>query len=229
MILRALIIFILVSFTASINIYATKSVKHHQINYNSNSLLLPQNGIIPNSKINNNKKKVKISFREIVWAISHPFIALKVKRISKQALLITDSLERNNILKDRSGGQLDAFKHAYWMASLSQEIKAKKARRIGEIHEKVNYRSFKKGNSAQDSTASRMDILNNNAGINLGINNKEISKSNLIALIIKAVKIGKLYRIKKDEQGNYLDDNNNIIDLSIEKAWNKRKVLVRSS
>ncbi len=228
MISRVITIFILVSFTASINIYATKAVKYHQTNYNINSQLFPQNGIIPNSKINN-KKKVKISFREVVWAISHPFIALKVKRISKQALLITDSLERNTILKDRSGGQLDAFKHAYWMASLSQEIKAKKARRIGEIHEKVNYRSFKKGNSAQDSTASRMDILNNNVGIDIGVTNKEVSKSKLIVLIIKAVKTGKLYRIKKDEQGNYLDVNNNIIDLSLEKAWNKRKVLVRSS
>ncbi len=172
--------------------------------------------------------KSKIAVREIIWGITHPFIAFKVKRLTKEALSITDSLQNHNILSDRSGGQLDAFKHSYWMALLSQEIKAKKARKIGVIHEKVNYKSFKKNHSVQDSAASAMDILNNEVGILLGSNNKLMSKKELITLTISYIKQGKMYIIKKDDKGNCLDKDNKIIDLSVEKEWDKRKCIIGS-
>jgi len=174
------------------------------------------------------KSKIKISNREIIWAISHPFIANKVLKISKSAINITDSVEENNILSDQSGGNLDAFKHAYWMALLSQNISSKKARRIGVIHEKINYREYKRGNSNQDSAASFMDLMNNEVGISIVENNKSLSHQDLINMIIEAIKNGELYRIKKDEEGKYLDCNNRIIDLSKEKGWNKRKCIIRT-
>ena len=175
-----------------------------------------------------NAIKSKIAVREIIWGITHPFIALKVKRLTKEALYTTDSLQNHNILYDRSGGQLDAFKHSYWMALLSQEIKAKKALKIGIIHEKMNYNSFKKNYNVQDSAASSMDILNNNVGITLGSNNKLMSKNELTSLIISYIKQGKMYIIKKDDKGNCLDKDNKIIDLSVEKEWDKRKCIIGS-
>ena len=175
-----------------------------------------------------NKKKLKISSREIIWAITHPFIANKVLKITKKALKITDSLENYNILFDRSGGNLDAFKHAYWMALLSQNISRNKARKIGVIHEKINYREYKRGISAQDSAASLMDLKNNEIGISIIENNKFLSHQELINTIIEAINNGELYRIKKNKKGEYLDSNNQVIDLSKENGWNKRKCIVRT-
>jgi len=176
----------------------------------------------------NDFHKTKISPREIIWGLSHPFIAIKVKRISQQALYTTDSLQKHSILKDRSGGNLDAFKHSYWMALLTQEIKAKKARKIGIIHEKVNYRCFKRNYNCQDSAASAMDLLNNEVGIKIGNENTNTPRKELIDLIINYIYNKKMYVIKKDSDGNCIDKNNKIIDITIEKKWNKRKCIIRS-
>ena len=174
------------------------------------------------------KPKISISFREALWAITHPFIAPKVHKITKEALKTTKKIGEENILSDVNGGKLDAFKHAYWMALLSQEIKESKARRLGEIHEYVNYISYKRGKSNQDSLASAMDLLNNEAGINIGKNNKFTSTNQLINLVICDIKDGNMYIISKDSLGNYLDCDNKIIDLSKEKKWHKRKCLISS-
>jgi len=191
------------------------------------SLLILLN-ILVYGNSSNTAVKSKIAVREVIWGITHPFIAFKVKRLTKEALSTTDSLQNHNILFDRSGGQLDAFKHSYWMALLSQEIKAKKARKIGIIHEKVNYKSFKRNYSVQDSAASTMDLLNNEVGISLGSNNKLMSRKELTELTISYIKQGKMYIIKKDNNGNCLDKDNKIIDLSVEKNWDKRKCIIGS-
>ena len=39
---------------------------------------------------------------------------------------------------------MDAFRHAYWMARLRQEIGKTAARSLGKAHEKENYQTFKK-------------------------------------------------------------------------------------
>ena len=41
--------------------------------------------------------------------------------------------------KDPSGGQVDAFRHAYWMARLNEEIGKNAAKSLGKAHEKENY------------------------------------------------------------------------------------------
>ncbi len=173
----------------------------------------------------------KIVFREIVWGIFHPFSVVKVKRITKRSMQLTDSIGKYKILSDKSGGNLDAFKHSFWMASLAQNVKEKKARRIGIIHEKVNYRQYKralrKGRCVQDSTASLMDLKNNEVGIKIGSNNKNINEQELIKKIIFAVENGELFVVSKDKNGDYLDCNGGII-FNKDCKWNKGRCLVKS-
>ena len=185
--------------------------------------------------INNNVNAAKYTnipaFREIVWGICHPFIVTKVQRISKRSMFVTDSIGKMKVLKDKSGGDLDAFKHSFWMASLAQEIKEKKARRIGIIHEKVNYHQYKKalrkGKCVQDSTASLMDLKNNEVGISIGVKNKNTQESELIKKLIFAVENSELFVVNKDKNGNYLDCFGKII-INDECKWNKGRCLVKS-
>lgn len=175
-----------------------------------------------------NKPSINLSFREALWVITHPFITPKVYKLTKEAMKTTKKIGNENILSDISGGNLDAFKHAYWMALLSQEIKSSKAQKLGKIHEYVNYISYKRGNNGQDSIASAMDILNNEAGIKIGEANKNANRKELIDIVIRDINNGNMYIIKKDTLDNYLDYDNKIIDLSIEKEWHKRKCLIHS-
>ncbi len=177
----------------------------------------------------NIEAKTKVSRQEIVWAIGHPFIAVKAKRLSKRALLVTDSLEKACVLKDRSGGQLDAFKHAFWMALLSQQVKVKKAKKLGFAHERFNSMQYKKGKGGGDKAASEMDLWNNNVGARIGNLHKDAAEDTLINLIIEAVKNGEMRIIKKNSKGESLDSEGQLIDNSTLKTWENKRCLLPSN
>jgi hypothetical protein len=148
-------------------------------------------------------------------------------------LHITDSLSSTNrIEKDLQGGQLDAFKHAFWMASLSQKIKWRKAYRLGKAHEKGNYITFKRGvkrgiKSLPDRRSSEMDLWNNNVGIIIGKENKQLNRDQLQELIIAAILRGEMRILNKDKDGNFLDCENQIIPTdSLNGKWDNNKCLV---
>ena len=173
----------------------------------------------------------KISCPEKWWVITHPFVAKKALKVSQIARLKTDSIKTNNILKGvGNGDQLDAFRHTYWMASLTQIIGQRKAKRLGIAHEKGNKRDFKKGNkeegSLPDKISSEMDLFNNDIGIEIG---KE-KPDNLVQFVIEEVKKGNCKIIKTDKQGNFLDCEGNVISSeSLIGKWDNTKCLVSSN
>ena len=142
------------------------------------------------------KSKIKLSRPELFWVMGHPFKARKALKISKIALHITDSLEKNGSLNGRSGGRLDAFKHGIWMALLTQEIGKKAALKLGMAHEKANYLNFIKGRPYSSHKHTVMDSLNNLEGAEIGI--KFQNKNDAIKAVIKAVKSGKFFMLKKN-------------------------------
>ena len=92
----------------------------------------------------------------------------------KKALVISElSREKTNeIILDQAlkgsgnSGQVDAFRHAFWMANLTKEIGWRRAKRLGLAHEKGNYKAYKKRKSEDgeipDKMSSEMDLFNNN-------------------------------------------------------------------
>jgi len=91
------------------------------------------------------KKFKKLSSAKKIWIIFHPFKAKKAQRISKEAYRVADSIKKSPVLDgDGAGGQVDAFRHAFWMASLRQEIGKNAARSLGKAHERENYQTYKK-------------------------------------------------------------------------------------
>ncbi len=181
------------------------------------------------------KKFVMLRMPEKCWVMAHPFVAGRAFRISEYVQHYCDTMQADSIIdNDHNGGTRDAFKHAFWMASLCREIPVKKAIKLGNAHEKSNRIDFRKKHTEDgalpDSANSLMDSLNNRQGIALYLQNKNLSSNEMIGLIQKAIVNGELWVIYKDSSGRFLQCNG--LPLPIEatkKQWNSSRCIVRSS
>ncbi len=159
----------------------------------------------------------------IVWGIAHPIAAIKVKKINKKCLAIY--LQPNvkaRLDSFNSGGKLDAFRHVFFMSAFNQKIKTKKLRALGMAHERKNYNDFlnESSNSEIGHTcqAMLMDIHNNELAFQ--ISNKELSLDSLKEKVIRSLKNGDAFILKRNKLGSYLDCNGNqILQLNKEKNW----------
>lgn len=178
----------------------------------------------------------KLSCSEKRWVVFHPFVAKKALQLSLEARTVTAEVKQHQILKGTGNGdQLDAFRHTYWMARLAQEIHWRKAKRLGKAHEKGNYRQFKKGKFEDDvlpdKISSEMDLFNNEVALRKAQSDKknQVKQTDLRNEVIKWVKEGRCKVIKTDANGNFLDEQNNIISAEeLKGKWENRKVLVNS-
>jgi len=183
----------------------------------------------------NFKKFLKLSCPLKTWVIFHPFKAKRALAISNEAKKVADSIAKTDLLdKDISGGRVDAFRHAFWMASLQQKLGKRAALSLGKAHEKDNYKTYKKRKLEEgvlpDKISSEMDLYNNNQGVKFSTKGSLISKNNLIYTIIKAIKEGKMKIIKKDDNGNFLTCTGQLIDKdSLKGKWENNKCLILSN
>lgn len=181
-----------------------------------------------------NDKFSDLSSAEKSWVLWHPFKAKKALKVSQRTLQLTDSIGELGIIgKDRSGGQLDAFKHTLWMAKLSQDIGKKASLKLGKAHEKGNYKSYKKGRhedgNLPDKISSDMDLFNNRVGVQMGQDHSKATDSELIEIIFKHIAEGEL-RIVKKQGAVYLTCSGSPIDNSeLKGRWENEKCLVPSN
>lgn len=196
-------------------------------------VLLLFTGVLFGQKLSIIKQFRKISCPEKMWILKHPFCAKKAYKLTRLALVTVDSLMAAKALdSDANGGQIDAFRHAFWMALLSAKIGEKRAINFGKAHEKGNYRDFKKGKledgALPDSTSCEMDLWNNSIGAAIGANNKNISAFSLRDTVIAYILKGEMKIILKDSNKKALDCSGNPIKIENTKRWNLGKCLVRS-
>jgi len=177
------------------------------------------------------KQFATLSCAEKSWVVFHPFVAKKALQISMEARKTTAEVKQQKLLKgEGNGDQVDAFRHAYWMALLTFEIGERRARKLGKAHEKGNHQQFKKGKTEDgvlpDKISSEMDLFNNELGIEIA---KTITTEKLIELIINKVKSGYAKIIKQDQEHQFLDNQDKIIPTEeLQGKWENRKVLVNS-
>ena len=175
------------------------------------------------------------SAAEKKWALCHPFAALKVKKIYKQAKPIYEHLKLEHIPDSfDNGGKLDAFRHLFFMAAFAQKIKPKKILKLGEAHEKGNYRNFLKSvnedGELADSLSSVMDLQNNYFGVEMGMKHKEKKLNELSAICLTAILTGNAVYFKRNKNGNYLTCEGSKIDLSLyRKRWFVPKCLINTN
>jgi hypothetical protein len=183
----------------------------------------------------NFKSFFELSGPKKTWVLFHPFKAVKSLEISKEATKVADSIKKTNLLDgDAAGGQVDAFRHAYWMARLRQEIGKFAACSLGKAHEKENYLTYKKrkleDGVAPDEISSKMDLYNNDQGLKLISKGSEVSKKGLIYRVVNAILKGKMKIIQKDKKGNFLTcDGVLILKESLIGKWENNKCLVGSN
>ncbi len=164
----------------------------------------------------------KLSRPEKCWVSFHPIKAKKALIVTKEVQLAVDSIKQTGIIgTDNNGGKLDAFKHAYWMASVALEIGKKQALKLGKAHEKGNYLQYKirllEDAILPDSVSSEMDIKNNAVGVNsFGRCHFTITEKELQDLILLKLQSAELFVIKKDEKENFLTCDGTVILL---KEW----------
>lgn len=181
------------------------------------------------------KNFTKLSCPEKCWVLRHPFIAKKAYKISIESAKKATELKSDSTLDDdTNGGQLDAFRHSYWMARTTQEFGWRRARSLGKAHEKGNYRDYKKhrleDESLPDKQACEMDYLNNDVGIQIGKDNLSSSEEELTLKIKNLILSGKLFVLKKDNQGNFLKCNGEIIPKEeLKWKWESQKCIVPSN
>lgn len=180
------------------------------------------------------KDFLKLSGPKKIWVLFHPFKAKKTLKISNETKRVADSIAKTNLLDgDAAGGQVDAFRHGYWMARLTQEMGKRAARSLGKAHEKENYLTYRKrkleNGVIPDEISSEMDLYNNDQGIKLISKGGKVPKKGLIYRIINAIKSGKLKIIKKDKKGNFLTCKGEVIaQEDLKGKWKNNKCLISS-
>lgn len=169
------------------------------------------------------------------WIITHPFKAKKARIISHEAVRISDSIAKTNLLDgDKFGGQVDAFRHAYWMAALHQNVGKNASKSLGLAYERSNKKTYKKQlrkgkEPSYDEVSKQMDLFNNAVGLKFTQKNAKISKESLIYQIVKAIKQGEFRMLKKDTLGNFLNCKNEIIPKNELQKWKSKKCLIPSN
>lgn len=195
------------------------------------SIILLQNTVFCQQKSSTWQQFKHLSCPEKRWVIFHPCIAKKTWQITQFVRNTTDSLKINSLLDgDANGGQLDAFRHAYWMALITKQFGWRAAYSLGKAHEKGNYLDYKKHRleegSLPDKASGDMDLWNNSCGINIGRMYKPVSDDSLKIIVIQNIMLGKMKIIRKDQKGQFLDNNFQVIPSdSIKGSWENNKVL----
>ena len=184
----------------------------------------------------NGQTKIKefrsISCPEKKWALKHLFVANSAFRATKEARKQTNSLLTDSVLDQYiNGGKIDAFRHVFWMALLTTKIGEKKARSLGNAHEKGNYLFFLRGKNEEgepsDSISGIMDLNNNEIGILIGKSNPKIDINQLKLVVIDSIKEGKCLILKRNAEGKKVNCKGEIATSA--KKWGLPYCLIKSN
>lgn len=177
----------------------------------------------------------RLSGPEKTWTLFHPFKAGRAWKITKEARQqVAAHLHDAELDTFVHGGKIDAFRHAWWMARLTQRIGQRAALKLGKAHERGNYRQFFKNRQEdgviQDSTASVMDLRNNEAGALLAKKHPESTADELAILVIDLIRSGNLTILKRNLQGQLTTCDGMIVRMLVSgtRPWAFPYCLIRS-
>lgn len=169
------------------------------------------------------------------WVRCHLLVAKRAMQCTRLTEHLYEQAKKDSLITGlENGGKPDAFRHALWMALLTQQIGAKKALKLGIAHEKANFEFFlKKKNEygeLPDSVGSVMDVLNNQKGADLGLQYSKDSAQTMVQVVMRSLTNGELCMMKTDQSGRFLTCDNQPINMEkYSGQWNIPKCLVSSA
>lgn len=171
----------------------------------------------------------KLSRPEKWWIITHLFSAAKAWQATVQTRTVVEQCLAHGVPDTiRNGGKIDAFRHAYWMASVSRKIGEKRARKLGLAHEKGNYLTFKKGKmddgALPDSLSGVMDLFNNEAGLTIARAYNGANDDFIGTTILNSIERGQLKMLKHRPDGTLTDCTGNPVPTL--PVWNRPYCLI---
>lgn len=179
--------------------------------------------------------QTKLSKYEQQWVLLHPSAAIKIKKHIKESREMYLQVKASEQLDTFDvGGKLDAFRHVYTMAYLTKYVKPHKLRQLGIAHEKGNklgfYTNKLEFNERADSLGCQMDLINNELGFKIGQLYKKKNSDDLKNRVIAEINTGNAWHLKRNQQGNYLNCDNEVIDMkSFKKQWFVPKCLIKTN
>lgn len=169
------------------------------------------------------------------WVRCHLFVAKKALQCTRLTEQLYEQAKKDSLITGpENGGKADAFRHALWMALLTQNIGAQKALKLGIAHEKANYEFFLKNKKEYgelpDSMGSVMDVFNNQKGADLGLQHKKDSAQAMVKLVLRSLTNGELCIMKTDQSGSFMKCDHQPIDMEKYRGcWSIPKCLINSA
>lgn len=167
---------------------------------------------------------------EMIWAVAHPFCALKVQKVYHQNLRFYDKeYLKNRGLTDSCDGKTDAFRHIFFMALFSQKCSTRKIFKLGLAHERKNYRCYLKKNCREDCPSDTlsilMDLRNNEIGNLLGKMYKTVSPEMMRSIVIDLILKEKVNLVTVRPNGRRILTGNSFNQNDIKFGRKKLKVI----
>lgn len=169
------------------------------------------------------------------WMLAHPLLSAKIYKHLKETTVIYKEVKLNKDLADTidSGGKLDAFRHTFTMAYLSRYVKVEKLRTLGQLHEKGNkdnfFKNYTEYGERADSLACEMDLRNNELGFKIGVNQRELTISQLKMYVLAQIMQGNAWYFKKNSKNDYVSCQNAIVNINDYKnVWHIPKCLIQT-
>lgn len=185
--------------------------------------------------LSQNKRWNDLGKAEKIWILLHPFSVHKAKKLTVLSVHQTDSIQKEiQFPNSKSGGRLDALRHTYWMALISNNIGPKRASWLGKAHEKkgvddFNNKSQEEGN-IPDKANYEMDTYNNALGVKIGQSCFKCTNEKLLETAYEALIKGECKIIKQNQNGLFLDvDGKEINPSEWQGKWENKRTLVRST
>ena len=148
-----------------------------------------------------------------LWEVGEFESATTVKEADNSNISTKSARVSINLAKDNMtvgiGSERNAFRHAFWSASMTMILGAETARKAGQVHEGIDYNAefkidwSKKFSGTADFADAMVDLLNNGIGRQIAKNHPDANYYEIGLLILEYQYVHGLWTSSKQEDGTY--------------------------
>jgi hypothetical protein len=160
--------------------------------------------------------QANVSTRTVGFVVRHPIAASRIGNVSPGKSNISTNAVRfstrspqdgGSVLSfgaNKEGGQVNAFRHTLWQATIASEFGESRAAQIGNVHESNPFANLSKTTFKNSADADgTVDLLNNQIGRDLAKANPGLNMKDLSLKILDTFLNDALWTSQKGEDGSF--------------------------